>query len=299
VVVSHGYSGDPDALSWLTENLASKGYVVAAPRHADPPITDLTKFPLVAAQRPLDITAVLQALRDPGQLPAALSARIDSGRVALIGYSMGGYGVLQVAGARLSPRYSASLPGANRPEDAAPPGVRAVVAISPAGGATGAWEAEGLADLRLPLLLVVGDQDHVVGYDPGVRTIFDGAVNAPRNLLVFEGAGHSIGMDAAPPEMRRRLWDLDWFEDPVWRKSRVIGVSLHFITAFLDLHLRGEANKAAFLDISPRSSDALWARSTPYDARSPGPPGASVWKGFHRRHTAGLLFERRGSKAPP
>src|SRR6267154_377078 len=30
VVVSHGYSNSPAAMTWLTENLASKGYVVAA-----------------------------------------------------------------------------------------------------------------------------------------------------------------------------------------------------------------------------------------------------------------------------
>ena len=53
VVVSHGYSNDPVAMSWLTENLASKGYVVAAIHHEDPPITDRTRFaePLMRRDR--------------------------------------------------------------------------------------------------------------------------------------------------------------------------------------------------------------------------------------------------------
>ena len=58
VIVSHGYNNDAVALSWLTENLASKGYVVAAIRHADPPITDRSKFPELLLRRPLDIAFV-------------------------------------------------------------------------------------------------------------------------------------------------------------------------------------------------------------------------------------------------
>src|SRR5271165_4899160 len=54
IIVSHGYSGDPVAMTWLNENLASKGYVVAGIRHADPPITDPTGFPEVLLRRPLD-----------------------------------------------------------------------------------------------------------------------------------------------------------------------------------------------------------------------------------------------------
>ena len=35
VVVSHGYPGSRTFMTWLTENLASKGYVVAAIDHTD------------------------------------------------------------------------------------------------------------------------------------------------------------------------------------------------------------------------------------------------------------------------
>src|SRR5512134_1119847 len=53
VVVSHGYSNAAIAFSWLTENLASKGYVVAAIRHEDPPLTDRSKFAEPLLRRPL------------------------------------------------------------------------------------------------------------------------------------------------------------------------------------------------------------------------------------------------------
>jgi len=50
--------------------------------------------------------------------------------------------------------------------------------------------------------------------------ILDTATSADRYLLTFEEAGHSIGLNPVPDAMRGRLWDQDWFEDPVWRKDR-------------------------------------------------------------------------------
>ena len=63
VIVSHGYSNADVAMSWLGENLASKGYVVAAIRHDDPPITDRSKFPELLLRRPLDIAFVAEAMQ--------------------------------------------------------------------------------------------------------------------------------------------------------------------------------------------------------------------------------------------
>ena len=115
--------------------------------------------------------------------------------------------------------------------------------------------------------------------------------SARRYLLTFENGGHSIGMDAAPAQMRGRLWDQDWFEDPVWRKARVLGVELHFITAFVDRFIKDDAAKAAYLDVGePIANHAVWpARpGEAWDAVSPGIPPVTVWKGFQRRAATGL-----------
>ena len=72
VIVSHGYDNDAVLLSWLTENLASKGYVVAAIRHADPPITDRSRFPELLLRRPLDIAFVRDSCTP--RSPAALAS---------------------------------------------------------------------------------------------------------------------------------------------------------------------------------------------------------------------------------
>lgn len=58
VILSHGYSGTPAAMTWLAENLASKGYVVAAIHHRDPDISDGKGFPEPFLRRPLDIAFV-------------------------------------------------------------------------------------------------------------------------------------------------------------------------------------------------------------------------------------------------
>ena len=92
-------------MSWLTENLASKGYVVAAIRHEDMYFNP-AGFPQAALRRPLDIAFVAQEL----QRTLGKSGAVDPTRAALIGYSMGGYGVLAAGGANARPRGRFRLP---------------------------------------------------------------------------------------------------------------------------------------------------------------------------------------------
>jgi predicted dienelactone hydrolase len=298
VIVSHGYDNETVALSWLTENLASKGYVVAAIRHRDPPITDRTKVAEPLLRRPLDIAFVARSL----QRKLADEGRIDPTRTALIGYSMGGYGVLTAAGGGLDPQapLMQMIPGALMAPYARGgalgdslhvAAVKAVVAISPAGGSLHAWGTDGLRSISAPLLLIAGDRDGTVDYRSGARAFFDMATGSNRYLLTFLGGGHHIGLGPAPEEMRQHLWDLDWFEDPVWRKDRIIGVNLHFITAFLDRYVKDDASRAAFLDgLTPESAQGEWPASAgaAYGAFSPAVDGITVWKGFQRQHAEGL-----------
>jgi predicted dienelactone hydrolase len=274
VVVSHGYDNDPVLLSWLTENLASKGYVVAAIRHVDPPITDPARFPEAVLNRPLDVALATKAL----QQSMAEMGYVDPARTALIGYSMGGYGVLSVA-------------GASRNEALRVPGLEALVALAPAGASFASWGEEGMAALTIPMLLISGDRDLTVDYKSGARTFFDEAVNSNRYLLTFLGGGHPIGLGPAPEDMRGRLWDQDWFEDKVWSARRIVGINLHFITAFLDRYVKGDESRAAYLDgLVPRSADGTWSApaGTSYAAYSPGGDGVTLWKGFQRAHAEGL-----------
>ena len=307
VVVSHGYSNAPASMTWLTENLASKGYVVAAIHHNDP-----NPYVVTAAQRaapnfnrPRDIAFVTAQLRK------SLGKQIDPDNVALIGYSQGGYGVLTSGGASLDPagpnmalvagghlkKYARGMAGAS---EITVPGVRAIVALAPGGGfPKSAWGDEGLAAITAPLLLIQGDKDPVVDYKSGALAVFKGAVHADRYLLTFQQAGHSVALNPAPPEMRGSVWDIDWFEDPIWRQDRINAINLHFITAFLGLNMRGQLDQRAYLNVQVEHPDnGIWnaPAGTGWGAYSPGGEGVTLWKGFQRRHAQGFILNHSAAE---
>lgn len=301
-VISHGYGNPTAALSWLTENLASKGYVVAAIQHNDPDIADRSKFVGPVLNRPLDIAFATKAIQQ--QFPAL----VDPTRTALIGYSMGGYGVLALAGGSIDPAgpLIKAMPAGTidhyvRGGDSIAAlkiaGLKAVVAISPFGGnGLGVWGNDGLAGVTVPLLLIAGSRDKVVGYSTGAAAFFAQATGVDRYLLTFREAGHGIGLNPVPPEMTTTLWDFDWFEDAVWRKRRLNAINQHFITAFLARTLKDDSAMAGYLDVPVvNSDDGVWpvtpgaADAAPrYAGYSPGTGEITVWKGFLKGHATGL-----------
>jgi predicted dienelactone hydrolase len=305
VIVSHGYSNATVALSWLTENLASKGYVVAAIRHEDPRIGDRTQFAGPLLRRPIDIAFVARSLQ------ASLGAEgwVDPQRTALIGYSMGGYGVLAAGGGVIDPEgpsvkqivpgglMAPYARGGERQSEIVVPNLRAIVALAPAGGgALSVWGKDGLAAIRAPLLLIAGDNDRTVDYATGARAFLDATTGTRRYLLTYRGGGHAIGLNSAPDSMRANLWDFSWFEDPVWRKDRIIAINLHMITAFLDRYVLGDESRAAYLDVEVSDSNAgRWPAEdvVRFDTVSPATGAITVWKGFQRNFSTNLELLRR------
>ncbi len=307
VILSHGYSNAPASMTWLTENLASKGYVVAAIHHGDPDpyVVSAERRAAPNFYRPVDIAFVATQLR------ADLGGKIDAANVALIGYSQGGYGVLTAGGASLDPdgpnmgvvaggwlkKIARGTAGAAQ---IIVPGVKAIVALAPGGGfPKSAWGAQGLAGIKAPLLLIQGDADPVVDYKSGALAVFAGAVNSDRYLLTYKQAGHSVALNPAPPEMRGSLWDMDWFEDSIWRQDRINAINLHFITAFLAVNLRGDRARAAFLTVGVENSDdGSWnaPAETPWGTYSPGGQSVTLWKGFQRRHARGMVLQHRKAR---
>jgi predicted dienelactone hydrolase len=308
VVVSHGYPGSRTFLTYLTENLASKGYVVAAIDHTDSVWGGIKPFPSTLFNRSSDQLFTIRALTEQSSKPGNfLHGLLDAANVAIVGYSMGGYGALASAGAGYSKNsilakglpaeYSeALLAGSPRFSAQALPNLKAVVAISPWGGQPpyNSWDGEGLAGIRIPSLFIVGDQDDISGYELGVKHAFEGAVNSERCLLVYENARHNIGGNPAPPEALGSFVTREYFEEPVWRQDRLNAINQHFITAFLDLYLKGDQSRQPYLHPAvEKSNDGKW----------PLPPGQSVggnfstgdpkdnqtvWKGFQRRWAVGL-----------
>lgn len=307
VILAHGYGNTPEVLSWLGENLASKGYVVVAPAFADPPISLRTAAARAGpiTRRPLDTAFVTAEAQRLARAHQGLWATADPERTALIGYSMGGYGVLTAAGAPLNPALAGLTRGVLAPVAAGgaqaaalhAAAVKAVVAIAPACVFAGLpiWQAPGVQAIGAPVLFIAGSEDRVVGYDR-VRALFETPASAPRALLSFSQAGHAIGLVGAPATMRRRFWDLDWFEDAVWRKDRLLAIETHFITAFLDRYVKGEAAKAGYIEGLVTDSNAGRWPAAPVgrvSGYSPGPPAATLWKGFQPSRAVGIRFEFR------
>ena len=305
VILAHGYGNTPEVLSWLGENLASKGYVVVAPAFRDPPIsirTDAARAGPIA-RRPLDIAFVTAEAQARAGKHEGVFAAADPARTALIGYSMGGYGVLTVGGAPLNPAMGALSRDILTPYATVRAGelrvknLKAIVALAPAArfGEVPIWTGKGVGAVPVPTLIVVGDHDRVVGHET-VRALFMAPASAPRYLLTFAQAGHSIALTPAPPAMRQRFWDMDWFEDAVWRKDRLLPIQTHFITAFLDRYVKGETAMDAYLNGVTVQSDAGRWPSAPVGRvaqYSPGPPASTVWKGFQPGRAVGMSFEYR------
>jgi predicted dienelactone hydrolase len=302
IIVSHGYPGSRIFLSYLTEHLASRGYVVAAIDHTDSVLGEIRAFPSTLLNRSSDQLFTLHEL-STGNF---LNGIIDPTRAAIVGYSMGGYGALASAGAGYSTTSAImkAVPGGYMEEWAAtnpsyrarlPKNLKAVVAIAPWGEQPpyNSWDADGLAGIHIPSLFIAGDQDDVADYPHGIKPAFEKAVNSERCMLVFENARHNTGGNPPPPGLENPA-AIEFFDEPVWRKERICNINRHFITAFLDLYLKGDESKRAFLNVLvSRSDDGQW----PLKPGAPAPTGYSpgdgkdgitVWKGFPRRWALGL-----------
>ena len=317
IVISHGYGNWSSHFSYLGENLASKGFVVASIEHRDQTYNNFQEFQLsfgsVLLNRARDQRLVIDklvALADTGD--TALSTIIDSSSIGVAGYSMGGYGVLNSAGAGYSP---SSPSFAQIPSDlthglmegegfvSPHPNIQAALAFAPWGGAptNRAWTSDALAGIKMPLMVIVGNEDDISGYNDGVKWAFDNAINAPRHMLVYENARHNVGGNPPPPEASQFFDLIDWFAEPVWRRDRVTAINQHFATAFFSLHLKGKTDMQSFMDVMPtRSNDGIWpVKLGAYvgNQYSTGThDGQAYWKAFQRRFALGMQMHRAGQK---
>jgi predicted dienelactone hydrolase len=308
VLMSHGYRGWASHYSSLAENLASKGYVVAAIDHNDASFDSVRSFQLsfgnVMLDRAQDQRQILsQLLTQATTQQSGYAALIDPDKVALLGYSMGGFGALATAGApydgagttikQLPIQARNAMSGG---EDVSRK-IKALIMLAPWGGQPDnrSWTTADLAKVTAPVLMISGDQDDVVNFDRGVSWIFDNLTGTDRRLLVFQNARHNIVGNPVPITEDMDFATLEFFTEPVWRSQRLNQINQHFITAFLDLHLKGDVSKAAFLDVpTQNAAQGDW----------PSPPGEQLggrfsdgaqpkhWRGFQRRWAMGLELRK-------
>ena len=306
VVISHGYPGNRYLMSHIGENLASKGFVAVSIDHRDSTYDDQKAFGSTLYNRSLDQLFVLNEIDRLGKAGSGsfLSSLVDATRTGLIGYSMGGYGVVNVIGGGYS---DASVTGAQAPpnqllaqraasnpayQKARDPRIKAAIAIGPWGMQGGFWDGEGLKGIRTPILFVAGSADDVSGYERGTRAIYQGAVNADRYLLTFVNANHNAAAPMPAPLETYRVSGtaapaFSHYADAVWDTARMNNIFHHFATAYFGLHLKGEQDKQAYFDVVPNGKDGVFAM----DREGKPLPAHTYWKGFKRATAVGLILE--------
>ncbi|WP_237077245.1 alpha/beta hydrolase family protein [Myxococcus xanthus] len=180
VVLSHGNGGAAVNMSWFGAHLAAHGFIVVSVDHPGNTYGDTSPEGYVRGwERPQDFTALLDGLLKD----AVWGPRVDAERVGAAGHSMGGYTALALAGARLNLSPIANL--CTAPETREHPGcdelrdvdysridmavarasykdsrVRAAISMAP--GMAGTYEARDVADLDVPVMLVLAKGDELM-----------------------------------------------------------------------------------------------------------------------------------------
>ena len=256
VAFSHGLQATRLQSIFITEHLASHGYVVVAPDHVGSLILDTVRNRLVevAMRRPSDVRAAVDRVFADAQGTGPLAGLISDDRYAMMGHSFGAFTALALSGGTLDvdaavdwcadPPTAANGcnhinpnrfdPAAVASTDLSDPRVMATVAFSPGLWWTFGPNGSSLANLP-PTLMLAGTRDFILDYDVEARPTWQASPSA--SLLSVEDAGHLGFSDLCQ--------FLSFFEDCVGPEGGftsfedVHRISVPAVTAFLDVHWRG------------------------------------------------------------
>lgn len=258
VLLSHGNGGSARMMGWLGTALARAGYLVIAVDHPGNNGADEMALPgsLLSWLRADDLRAALAAV----QADPILGPHVDPKRLAVAGFSAGGYTALLAAGARpdlqrllafcrahpddgvcrpqqeaathtMEARLAAAASPALSPwiahaNDArAVPGVRAVFLLAPA--IVQAFAPEQLSSLRQPVSIVLGEADTVAppqSNGEAAQALIPGAA-----LMRLPQVGHYDFLAACTPAGLQRLPDLCTSTKPkADTHSQVVDAALRF-----------------------------------------------------------------------
>jgi predicted dienelactone hydrolase len=218
IMLSHGRGSDAWQYAWLAEQLAARGYIVAAPNHyhANTYDREIAYLANKIWQRPIDISLDISfLLNDP-----FWRAHIDPARIGVAGHSQGGFTALWIGGARVNadkflafqrlfinnkliPQYIRS----ELPLDATPAlnvqdrRVKAVFAMAPGIVQDFGMDEAGLRRLDVPAFLTVGAGDTQT--PPKSNAEFAARYIPDAQLWVIPGpVGHEIFINECDDEGR-------------------------------------------------------------------------------------------------
>jgi predicted dienelactone hydrolase len=268
ILMSHGTGGSAPSMAWLAADLAAQGYIVAGVNH--PGNTAIEPYTVQGFmlwwQRARDISAVLDAmLADP-----VFGARIDRNRIGAIGFSLGGYTMIALAGgitsrarfdefcrthpsdetsckgppefsglraqsealAQTDPTFAAAL----REDEHSyrEPRIRAVFAIAPALGQV--FTPESLAAIATPVAIAAGAGDAIVPVDASAKRV---AAEIPHAALTIlpGGVGHYVFLDLCTAAGRSSVPQF-CVDAPDVDRAAIHSTTIGLATAFFEAQLR-------------------------------------------------------------
>lgn len=302
VIISHGYPGNRYLMSHLGENLASKGYVVASIDHRDSTYNDKQAIASTLYNRPLDQLFVLEQMAVLSDGDASfLSGMVDAEHTGIVGYSMGGYGLIINLGGgysdavvahdeappnALARRHAAANPDFRKNLDAR---IKAGFAVAPWGMADEVWNPDDLRGIEVPTFYLAGSVDATSGYEDGTRAIYLNATHSDRYLLTYINAGHNaIAPIPLPVEILNSedQTGASHYTDPVWDSVRSANIMNHFATAFFDHYLKDNTERLTYLKLVPNSQDGVYSVEDEQQTDA-----HTYWKGFAEGTARGLLLE--------
>ena len=203
IVFSHGYGGAGIASTYLTEYLASQGFVVAAPDHEDKNVIERTKSdtPLrekwysynviklarsgkhfhhaAYAQRSKDVTRVIDELLNLNKTEgSSFRGTLNPDAIGVAGHSLGGYTALRVCGMS---------------ETENDPRVKAALLLS---GGVFMFKAQDYKGLRVPVMMMYGEAETTAwrawflnNKAADTQRAYDNCT-VPKYMMEIKGANH-------------------------------------------------------------------------------------------------------------
>lgn len=272
IVQSHGLASSPEDVDLYACHLASYGYFVVAPQHPGSDVQQVRRmlagntpevFKFSAfIDRPLDISYLLDEL---GQIEGrSWTDRLNLEQVGIMGYSFGAYISFALAGAALhfkgleracglpirDPNLSLLLqcqalvlPQQHYPLRDTP--IQAIFSLDSVGSE--AFGTVGLAQIQVPVMLVVGFDDVVAPLILEQIRIFQGLKGLHQYLVLMPGKSHIRDMQRFARALDLKM---DWTPQSVSSPEKVAFVddSIKALSvAFLGQHLQPQQADTPYL----------------------------------------------------